>query len=382
MRAVVVHGPGDLRIDERPDPVPGPGEVLLALEWGGICGSDVAYFKHGGSGTATLRHPLVLGHEVAGRIAGTGPGVSGLTAGRPVTVHPAELVGDGRLPDRLAGRTNLYPRVRYFGSAAFDPHTDGGFSEYRVVRAAQVRPLPEGVSTEQGALAEPLAVAMHAVRRAGAAGGLAGGASDGRTGDGRAGDGRAGDGRAGDGRAGDLRGRTVLVNGAGPIGSLVVAAAKHRGAATVIAADVSAASLAVARAMGADETVDVSDGTALPRDVELVFEASGAPAALGPVLRATAPGGTVVQVGNLPGAAVAAALGDLVTREITWIGSYRFVEEIDDALLAMRDGLDVSPVISHRFGLEEAARALATPADPASGSSKVMLRLGAAPGGR
>ncbi|WP_030751053.1 L-idonate 5-dehydrogenase [Streptomyces sp. NRRL F-5135] len=367
MRAVVVHGPGDLRIDERPDPVPGPGEVLLALEWGGICGSDVAYFKHGGSGTATLRHPLVLGHEVAGRIAGTGPGVSGLAAGRPVTVHPAELVGDGRLPDRLAGRTNLYPRVRYFGSAAFDPHTDGGFSEYRVVRAAQVRPLPEGVSTEQGALAEPLAVAMHAVRRAGAAGGLAGGAPDGRV---------------TDGRAGDLRGRTVLVNGAGPIGSLVVAAAKHRGAATVIAADVSAASLAVARAMGADETVDVSDGTALPRDVELVFEASGAPAALGPVLRATAPGGTVVQVGNLPGAAVAAALGDLVTREITWIGSYRFVEEIDDALLAMRDGLDVSPVISHRFGLEEAARALATAADPASGSSKVMLRLGAAPGER
>src|SRR3954470_16025268 len=185
MKAVVVHGPRDLRIDEVPDPTPGPGEVLLAVEFGGVCGSDISYWKNGASGTAVLRHPLVLGHEVAGRIAGLGAGVSGLAVGQPLTAHPAELVGDVRLPDRLAGRTNLYPKVRYFGSAAFDPHTDGGFSEYRVVRAAQIRPLPEGVDTERGALAEPLAVAMHAVHR-----------------------------------AGDLRGKTVLVNGSGSIGSL------------------------------------------------------------------------------------------------------------------------------------------------------------------
>ncbi|MFC6062990.1 L-idonate 5-dehydrogenase [Streptomyces ochraceiscleroticus] len=346
MKSVVVHGTGDLRVDERPDPVPGAGEVLLAMEWGGICGSDVGYWKHGGTGTAVLKDPLVLGHEVAGRIAALGKGVTGLTEGQPVTVHPATPVGDEPLPDRLAGRTNLHPCVRYFGSAALHPHTDGGFSEYRVVRAGQIRPLPENVTTEHGALAEPLAVAMHAVHR-----------------------------------AGDVRGKTVLVNGAGPIGALVVAAAKHRGAATVLAADLSAASLSVARAMGADETVDLSSGAALPEDVELVFEASGAAAALGPVLHATARGGTVVQVGNLPGAAVPAALGDLVTREITWIGSYRFVEEIDDALLAMHQGLDVSPVISHRFGIDRAAEALAVAADRTSGSSKVMLRLAATPPG-
>ncbi|WP_381791107.1 L-idonate 5-dehydrogenase [Streptomyces niveus] len=344
MRAIVVHGARDLRIDERPRPVPGAGEVLVAMEWGGICGSDVAYWKHGASGTASLTHPLVLGHEVAGRIAGLGPDVRGLTEGQPVTVHPAEPVGDAPLPDRIAGRTNLHRQVRYFGSAAFDPHTDGGFSEYRVVRAAQIRPLPEGVTTEHGALAEPLAVALHAVHR-----------------------------------AGDLRGRTVLVNGAGPIGALVVAAAKHRGAAAVIASDISETSLAVARAMGADRTVDVSAGAELPEDVELSFDASGAPAALGPVLRATARGGTLVQVGNLPGTAVPAVLGDLVTREITWIGSYRFVEEIDDALVAMRDGLDVSPVISHRFDLDRADEALGVAA--AGGSSKVMLRLGGAAAG-
>jgi L-idonate 5-dehydrogenase len=341
MRAVVVHGAGDLRVDERPDPTPGPGEVLIAMEWGGVCGSDLSYWRHGASGTAVLSAPLVLGHEVAGRIAAVGLGVTGQEIGRPITVHPAELVGDGCLPERLAGRTNLYPRIRYFGSAAFDPHTDGGFSQLRVVRADQVRPLPAGVSTEHGALAEPLAVALHAVHR-----------------------------------AGDLRGRDVLVNGAGPIGSLVVAAARHRGAATVVAADVADSSLAVAKAMGADETRNLAAGDTLPEDAELVFEASGAPAALGGVLAATARGGTVVQVGNLPGTAVPAVLGDLVTREITWVGAYRFVEEITDALQAMCDGLDVSPLITHRFDLDRAAEALAVAADRTSGSSKVMLRLG------
>ena len=148
MRAVVVHGPGDLRVDERPDPVPGEGEVLIAMEWGGVCGSDLSYWRHGASGTAALKHPLVLGHEVAGRIAALGTDVTGFAVGQPVTVHPAELVGDGRLPGRIAGRTNLYPRIRYFGSAAFDPHTDGGFSELRTVRAGQVRPLPDVAGIE------------------------------------------------------------------------------------------------------------------------------------------------------------------------------------------------------------------------------------------
>ncbi|MEB3367268.1 L-idonate 5-dehydrogenase [Saccharopolyspora mangrovi] len=336
MKAVVVHGTRDVRVDEVPDPVPGAGEVLLALEWGGICGSDISYWRHGGTGTAVLRHPMVLGHEVAGRVAGLGPGVSGVEIGQPVTVHPAELVGEHAYPE---GRSNLHPQVRYFGSAAFDPHTDGGFSEFRAVPVGQLRALPDGVSTQQGALAEPLGVALHAVNR-----------------------------------AGSLRGRTVLVNGAGPIGALVVAAAKYRGASAVIAADLAAASLEIAERMGADEIRDLSTQS-LPEDVDVSFEASGAPAAIGPVLRATARGGAVVQVGNLPGDAVPAALGDLVTREITWIGSYRFADEITDALDALRDGLDVTPLITHTYPLSEAAQALETAADRTTGSSKVLLRL-------
>src|SRR4051812_25120115 len=114
MRSVVVHGPGDVRVEERPVPVPGPGEVLVAMEWGGICGSDIAYATKGMSGTAALRHPLVLGHEVAGRVAELGAGVE-VEIGLPVTVHPATVVGDTVLPSRIAGRDNLHPCVRYFG---------------------------------------------------------------------------------------------------------------------------------------------------------------------------------------------------------------------------------------------------------------------------
>ena len=339
MRAMVVHGADDLRVDELPDPTPAPGEVLVAMEWGGICGSDLAYWRHGRSGTAVLKQPMILGHEVAGRVTQVGDGVHGVTVGQPVTFQPAQLVGDGVMPNRLEGRTNLYPQVRYFGSAAFDPHTDGGFCELKAVRAEQIRPLPEGVTTQRGALAEPLAVAIHAVRR-----------------------------------VPDLAGRTVLVNGCGPIGSLVVAAAKYDGAATVIAADVAASSLAVASAMGADEVVDVSVDP-LPEDITLVFEASGAPAAVGPVLHATAKGGTVVQVGNLSGSAAPFVLGDLVTRELLWIGSYRFAEEIDDAVAALAAGVDVDPLMTHVFGLAEAEEAMRVAADRNSGSSKVMLRL-------
>src|SRR3954447_14659673 len=118
MRAVVVHGAGDLRIDARPEPVAGDGEVVVAVEWGGICGSDLSYYRHGASGTAVLQQPLVLGHEVAGRVLSHGRGVAGIELGQRVAVHPATLVGECVLRERLPGRSNLCPAVPYLGSAA------------------------------------------------------------------------------------------------------------------------------------------------------------------------------------------------------------------------------------------------------------------------
>jgi L-idonate 5-dehydrogenase len=328
MKAVVCV-PGGTEVAEVKDPSPADDQVVVAVEACGLCGSDVHAIALGLTWAGQI-----LGHEFGGRVVEVGSSVSGRRIGQTVAVNPLGSCGSCRAcARRVPFHCAAVPNV---GITA-----PGAYAQYVAVPERQLVRLPDDLPVEMGAHAEPLAVALHAVHR-----------------------------------AGDLRGRDVVVNGAGPIGSLVVAAARYRGAATVVAADIADSSLAVARALGADETRNLAAGDTLPEDAELVFEASGAPAALGGVLRATARGGTVVQVGNLPGTAVPAVLGDLVTREISWIGAYRFVEEISDALQAMCDGLDVSPLITHRFDLDRAAEAPAVAADRTSGSSKVMLRLG------
>lgn len=350
MRAVVVHGRDDLRIEEVVDPVMGEHEVLVAMEWGGICGSDLSYWRNGFSGTAVLRDPLILGHEVSGRIARIGGAARaelerrGLGVGAAVTLHPATLVGDHRVPAALEGRTNLWPEVRYFGSAAFSPHEQGGFSTHRAVRPEQLRAVPDGVSLREAALAEPFGVALHAVGQAVE-------------------------------QVGDLRGRSVLVNGCGPIGALAVAAARHAGAGSVIAADLSESALRIAGRMGADGLVDLSAGQALPADLDVAIEASGAPAALGGVIGAVRRGGTIIQVGNLPGGEVPAALGGIVTREIVYRGSYRFVDEITQAMELMAEGIDVSPLMTHEVSLDDARHGFELAADRGTGSAKVMIDL-------
>jgi L-idonate 5-dehydrogenase len=177
-------------------------------------------------------------------------------------------------------------------------------------------------------------------------------------------------------RAGDVAGKTVLVNGAGPIGALAVAAAKAAGAAKVIAADLSDAALDIAARMGADACVNPASGGVLPSDVDVAIEASGAPRALGSVISAVRRGGVMVQVGNLPAGEVSAALGNIVTREIDYRGSYRFVEEISEALELMAAGVDLSPLMTHEVTLAEALDGFALAADRSSGSSKVMIFLG------
>ncbi|WP_229710862.1 alcohol dehydrogenase catalytic domain-containing protein, partial [Sinomonas atrocyanea] len=163
--AVVVHAAGDLRLDPVPEPRPGPRDAVVAVEYGGICGSDLSYLRHGASGLSILRDPLVLGHEVAGHIEALGEAVTGFDVGQRVAVHPATVCGHCR--HCTQGRPNLCESVRYLGSAASWPHTQGAFSARTVVPADQLRAVPEGVSTRLAAVAEPLGVAIHAVKRAG-----------------------------------------------------------------------------------------------------------------------------------------------------------------------------------------------------------------------
>ncbi|MDN6304173.1 MAG: zinc-binding dehydrogenase, partial [Brachybacterium sp.] len=275
-------------------------------------------------------------HEGAGGVLRRGQDVTGLIEGQPVTVHPARTTGP--LPERLAGRDNLHPQLTYLGSAAQDPHTDGAFAEVITVGAEQVVPLPEGLDTARAVLAEPLGVAMHAVRR-----------------------------------AGDVEGAHVLVAGCGPVGLLVVVAARAAGAARITAVDLAAPARELALAVGADEALDSAEGMA--DTLTGAFEAAGAPASLDAIFRSITRASVVVQVGNLPPTQVSVTLGPVVSKEIDYRGTYRFVTEIEDAVaLLAKDDL-TEHVISHVLDLEDAVAAFTTQvSDPTS--SKVVLRIG------
>ncbi|NUP74635.1 MAG: L-idonate 5-dehydrogenase [Sinomonas sp.] len=335
--AVVVHAAGDLRLDPIEPRELGPHDALVSIEYGGICGSDLHYVKHGAAGLSILRDPMVLGHEVAGRVAALGSEVTGFEVGQAVAIHPAIACGECEFC--TSGRRNLCGSVHHLGSAAYHPHTDGGFAALTAVPAQQLRAVPDGVSTRLAAVAEPLGVAIHAVNR-----------------------------------AGSLEGKTVLVNGAGPIGVLVVAAARKAGAARIVASDLAAGSLDVARRMGADDVVNLAEGGTLP-ETDVVFEASGAPAAVTSVLRAVKRGGLVVQVGNLPAGQLEVSLAELVFREIDYLGSFRFIDEISTALEYFAEGLDIEPMLTHEFPVEEAVEAFRIAGDRSTGSSKVLLRF-------
>ncbi|MDN0196008.1 L-idonate 5-dehydrogenase [Streptomyces sp. S.PNR 29] len=338
MLGCVIHGQGDLRVDALPAPVPGPGGALVAVRYGGVCGSDLHYWRHGGVGDFRLREPMVLGHEVVGTVVGYGsPDTPGPPAGTAVAVHPATPCGV--CPECRDGRRNVCRDTRYLGSAARFPHVQGGFAGLVVVPVDQLRPLPAGLSLRRAALAEPLSVALHAVRR-----------------------------------AGDVTGRHVLVTGAGPIGCLVVAAAKAAGAARVTVSDLLPAALEYASAVGADAVVRAGDpdDSRWPTEVDTAIEASGVAAGLGTCLRLVRRGGVVVQLGMLPPGQSPFAGNLVVSREIELRGSFRFDAEFDRALGLLAAEPSFDRLVSAVVPVRDAESAFVLAGDR-SRSCKVLL---------
>lgn len=334
MKAVVVRGAGDFAAEDWPTPVPGDGEVLVRMAWAGICGSDLSYAHRGRVGDFVITEPLVAGHEVCGEVAEDRTGR--FRPGTPVTVHPATY---GERDDRIADRPHLWPGGRYLGSAAVTPHSHGAMAEYAVLRPDQLRPLPPELPLRTAVLAEPLAVALHAISL-----------------------------------AGDLRDARVLVSGAGPIGLLVLAGLQTHPTAAVTACDVAAAALERARGMGADRVVDVTTDRLEPEAYDVVIEASGVPAALSAAVAATARAGTLVQVGSLPGGPQSVELAAIVARELTIRGAFRFHTEIDEAVTLLARHPQWEQVITHRYGFADIAEAFATARDAAI-SGKVVIDL-------
>jgi L-idonate 5-dehydrogenase len=326
MRAVVIHAPKDLRLDTLAERLPGPGEVMVRIGMGGICGSDLHYYKHGGFGTVRIREPMTLGHEVSGTVAAVGEGVENLRAGTRVAVNPSRPCMTCRYC--AAGVHNQCLDMRFFGSAMRFPHVQGAFSEHVTVSAVQAVPVPDRLSLAEAAMAEPLSVCLHAANQ-----------------------------------AGPLFGKRVLVTGCGPIGALMVLVARTAGAAEIVATDIAARPLETARTVGATLAVNpVAAPDALKPYAadkgafDVHFEASGTEAALRTGIELVRPRGTIVQIGvggeaNIP-------MNALVAKEIALRGTFRFDDEFELAVRMMGKGLiDVRPVISDTIPVAEARRA-------------------------
>lgn len=341
MRAVVIHAPKDLRVDHFPDPAPGSGEVRIKIAAGGICGSDLHYYHHGGFGTVRIREPMALGHEIAGVVEATGEGVTHLSPGVRVAVNPSRACGV--CVHCREGMRNQCLDMRFMGSAMRNPHVQGGFREHLTVEAAQAIPVVEKLSLAEAAMAEPLAVCLHAARQ-----------------------------------AGPLMGKRVLVTGCGPIGALMVVVARYAGAAEIVVTDVAEAPLAAARRLGASHAINVATRAAALDPwragkgvFDVQFEASGNQAALRLALDLLRPGAVIVQIGL--GGEMTLPVNSIVTKELQLRGTFRFDPEFELALRLMGEGrLDVKPLISASLPFEQAVEAFELASDRAR-SMKVQL---------
>ncbi len=335
---------GEIEIEERPVPEPGPGQVLIEVSAVGVCGSDVHWFTEGRIGEIVVDGPLVLGHEAAGVVRALGPGASRLRLGQRVALEPG--VPCRRCRACRSGHYNLCPDIRFFAT----PPVDGAFARFVVHDEDFAYPLPEHVSDDAGALLEPLSVAIWATWKAGIG-------------------------------VGDR----VLVTGAGPIGLLVTAVARAAGAVEVVVSDTQAARLPLAQKMGATSVVDAtaggadgspssgppssgppssgppSGGPGLLRglDADVLIECSGAAVALEAGLRGLRGGARAVVVGMSSESHPPVPLSLVQRKEIELTGTFRYANTYPAAIaLAASSAVPLDELVTGHYGLAQVAEAL------------------------
>lgn len=339
MKALVLERYNELVYKNIPDPVCGPGEVIISVRACGICGSDV----HGMDGSTGRRiPPIVMGHEASGEIVDVGTGVEGFAAGDRVTFD--STVYCGACPYCRSGRVNLCDNRRVLGVSCDEYRMNGAFAEYVAVPARILYALPDGLSYEQAAMVEPLTVAMHAVRLARPA----------------------------------LNSRAVVI-GAGIIGLSVVQFLRASGCGAVIAADTDSGRLELAHRLGAHMTIDAgsadiaSETHRLTGGADTVFDAVGIGETLASAVDSLVKGGTLVLVGNLV-PSVPLPLQKVVARQLSVLGSCASSGEYPDCLdMTARGTVDTAPLISGVAPLAEGAQWFKRLYNREAGLMKVML---------
>lgn len=317
----VMTAPGKIEFREIETPVPKAGEVLIRIMKIGVCGSDI-HVWHGKHPFTS--YPVTQGHEVSGEIAALGAGVESLEVGQKVTIQPQVVCGKC-YPCRH-GKYNLCETLKVMGF-----QTTGVASEYFAVDAAKVTPLPQEMSFDEGAMIEPLAVAVHAVRK-----------------------------------FGDMQGMRVAVLGAGPIGILVAQAAKGMGAESVLITDISDLRLEKARQCGVDFCVNTREadfGEALvssfgPDKADVIYDCAGNNVTMEQAIRCARKGSTIILVAVFAGMAEVdlAVLNDHEL-DLNTTMMYRNEDYLEAIELVRAGKVDLKPLISKHFAFRDYAEA-------------------------
>ncbi|MHB1534788.1 MAG: NAD(P)-dependent alcohol dehydrogenase [Acidimicrobiales bacterium] len=331
----VLHAVRDLRIEQRPVPVPGPEEVLVAVRAVGVCGSDVHYYEQGRIGPFVVEAPLVLGHEASGIVVENGAGARRHRIGQRVAIEPGRPCG--HCATCRSGTYNLCPSMRFLAT----PPVDGALAQYVAVHQDFAVALPDHVSDEVGALLEPLSVGIWACQRAGV-----------------------------------RLGTNLVVTGAGPIGLCTSMVALASGALVSVIDPVSARR-ARADKLGASATFSPGDPglAALAGSVDTLIDCSGSQQALGTGIALLGLRGTAVLVGMAPDDDIRLPLSALQQREITVTGTFRYAHTYPTAVqLVASAAVDLADLVDARFSLEQAEQALrCTSEDPSVVKAMVIF---------
>ncbi len=326
MKVAVMDGVGKLRFTERDIPVPGDDEVLVKLEYVGICGSDLHYYESGRIGDREIAFPFVLGHEPGGRVVEAGKNVTHLKAGDKVALEPGKTCGECEYCK--AGLYNLCPHVVFFAT----PPVDGVFQEYVAHEAKLCFKLPDSVSTLEGALIEPLAVGFHAAGQ-------------------------------GDAKAA----KTALVTGAGCIGLCSLLALKAEGVERVFVTDLLQNRLDKAAELGAEAAINIVEKDAAEealrltegRGVDLVIETSGSEAALRQAVGAARKGGVIVLVGYGPTGEATLPLSRIMGKELTIKSVFRYRHVYPAAIEAVASGrANIKGIVTNLFPFSDIQEAM------------------------
>jgi len=343
MKVALLTGLEKIEIVERDIPQPKTDEVLVRLEYVGICGSDLHYYENGRIGNFIVNFPFVLGHESGGVVVETGPEVKHLKIGDKVALEPGKTCGHCEFCK--TGRYNLCPDVIFFAT----PPVDGVFQEYAVHQADLCFKLPDGMSTMEGALIEPLAVGFHAA--------ITGGAK---------------------------LGQTALVSGSGCIGLVSMMALKACGISRVFVSDVVNKRLEKAKALGAAETINAAEKD-VPKTVvelcggkgvDLVIETSGTEAAAAGGIRVLKKGGTLVFVGYSKTGMMNLPIGEALDKELTMKTIFRYRHIYPLAIDAVAGGrVDIKNIVTNVFDFADIQEAMDKSARNKAEIVKSVIRM-------